>query len=90
MCYLDDNMSFPGACTVQFPVFLHHNDLPFLLHLLHVLLNLVEDAAEVLLGYTYKLEEIQKQYCSLGHLQNATLGKREQKCKFFRMSSAND
>lgn len=55
--YLDDDVSFPGAGAVQFAVFLHHNDLPFLLDLLHVLLYLVEDAAVVLLGYTHKLDK---------------------------------
>lgn len=54
--HLDDNVSLPGAGAVQFTVFLHHDDLPFLLHLLHVLLHLVEDAAVVLLGYTHKLD----------------------------------
>lgn len=55
--HLDDDVSFPGAGAVQFTVLLHHNDLPFLLHLLHVLLYLVEDAAVVLLGYTHKLDK---------------------------------
>lgn len=55
--HLDHNVSFPGACAIQFTVFLYHNDLAFLFHLLHVLLYLVEDAAVVLLGYTNKLYE---------------------------------
>lgn len=54
--HLDDDVSFPGAGPVQFTVFLHHNNLSFLLYLLHILLNLVEDAAVVLLGYTYELK----------------------------------
>lgn len=57
ICHLDDDVSFPGAGAVQFTVFLHHNNLPFLLNLLHVLLYLVEDAAVVLLGYAHKLEK---------------------------------
>lgn len=55
--HLDYYVSFPGAGAVQFAVFLHHNNLTFLLHLLHVLLHLVEDAAVVLLGYTHKLDK---------------------------------
>lgn len=39
--HLDDNVSFPGASPIQFSVFLDHDDLAFLLHLLHVLLHLV-------------------------------------------------
>lgn len=61
--HLDDNVSFPGACAVQFSVFLHHDDLPFLFNLLHVFLDLVEDAAVVLLGYTHKLDKTEG--CSL-------------------------
>lgn len=57
VAHLDDDVSFPGACAVQFPVFLHHDDLAFLFNLLHVFLYLVEDAAVVLLGYTHKLDK---------------------------------
>lgn len=53
--YLDHNVSFPSPRSVQFAVFLHHHDLSFLLHLLHVLLHLIENAAIVLLCYTHKL-----------------------------------
>lgn len=59
--HLDDNVSFPGACAVQFAVFLHHDNLAFLFDLLHVLLYLVEDAAVVLLGYTHKLNKTETQ-----------------------------
>lgn len=62
--HLDDDVSFPGAGAVQFTVFLHHNDLSFLLHLLHVLLYLVEDAAVVLLGYTNKLGQNRETHIS--------------------------
>lgn len=58
--HLDNDVSFPGASPVQFTVLLHHNYLPFLLNLLHVLLYLVEDAAVVLLGYTHKLDKTRK------------------------------
>lgn len=54
--YLDDDVPFPGASAVQFTVFFHHDDLSFLLHLLHVLLHLVQNAAIVLLCYTDKLD----------------------------------
>lgn len=57
MDHLNYNVPFPGACAVQFTVFFNHNNLPFLFHLLHVLLHLVEDAAVVLLGYTHKLDK---------------------------------
>lgn len=53
--YLDDNVSLPGACAIQFPVFFYHNNLSFLFHLLHVFLYLVKNTAVVLLGYTHKL-----------------------------------
>lgn len=56
VCHLDDDVSFSGAGAVQLAVFLHHHYLAFLLHLLHVLLHLVEDAAVVLLGYAHKLD----------------------------------
>lgn len=55
--YLDDNVSLPGACAIQFPVFFYHNNLSFLFHLLHVFLYLVKNTAVVLLGYTHKLEK---------------------------------
>lgn len=55
--YLDDDMSFPGPCAIQFPVFFYHNNLSFLFHLLHVFLHLVKDTAVVLLSYTHKLEK---------------------------------
>lgn len=55
--YLDDDVPFPGASAVQFTVFFHHDDLSFLLHLLHVLLHLVENAAIFLLRYTHKLDK---------------------------------
>ena len=54
--HLDDDMSFPGSSAVQLPVLLHHDDLTLLLHLLHVLLHLVEDAAVILLCYAHKLQ----------------------------------
>lgn len=59
--YLDDNVSFPGPCAIQFPVFFYHNNLSFLFHLLHVFLYLVKDTAVVLLSYTHKLEKTRKQ-----------------------------
>ena len=73
ICYLDDNVSFPGAGAVQFTVFLHHDDLSFLLNLLHVLLYLVEDAAVVLLRYTYKLGEKQGKHTSVTILTKENL-----------------
>lgn len=57
LTHLDDDVSLPGAGAVQLTVLLDHDDLALLLHLLHVLLHLVEDAAVVLLRYAHKLEQ---------------------------------
>lgn len=53
--YLDNNVSLAGACPVEFSVFFYHDDFSFLLHSLCVLLNLIQNAAVVLLGNTHKL-----------------------------------
>lgn len=50
-------MSFSGAGAIELAMFFNHDDFPFLLHLLHILLHLVQDAAVVLLRYTHKLRE---------------------------------
>lgn len=48
-------MSLPGAAAVQLAMFLHHDDLSLLLHLVCVLLHMVEDPPVVLLGDAHKL-----------------------------------
>lgn len=54
---LDNDVSFSGAGAIQLAMFFNHDDFPLLLHLLHVLLHLVQDAAVVLLCYTHKLRK---------------------------------
>ena len=53
--YLDNNMSLPCSCPVEITVFLHHDDLPLLLHTLCVQLNAVENVAVLLLCDAHKL-----------------------------------
>ena len=53
--HLDDDVAFARAAAVQLAVFLHHDDLALLLHLVRVLLHVVEDAPVVLLGHAHKL-----------------------------------
>lgn len=55
--YLDNNVTLSCASAIQFPMFLYHNNLSFFFYLLHVFFHLIEDAAVILLGYTYKLEK---------------------------------
>lgn len=54
---LDDNVSLPGPAAVKLAVLLYHHNLPLLLHLVRVLLNMVKDAPVVLLGDADKLVE---------------------------------
>lgn len=55
--HLDDNVSLPGACAIELAMLLHHHNLALFFYLLHVLLDLVENAAVILLCYAHKLTE---------------------------------
>lgn len=55
--HLNDDVSLSGACAIELAMFLHHHDLALFFYLLHVLLDLVENAAVILLCYAHKLTE---------------------------------